>query len=101
MELTMSRSFALLAILVLAAPAVADDEFFEKKIRPVLATQCYSCHSSTAKKIKAHLKLDSREAILKGGDTGPAIVIGSPEKSLLVKALTYDDVDLRMPPKGK
>src|SRR6185295_11048733 len=76
-------------------------EFFEKKIRPLLADRCYSCHSATATKLKAGLRLDSREAALKGGDTGPAVVPGTPEKSLLVEAVSYKNIDLRMPPKGK
>ncbi|HEX3313387.1 MAG TPA: DUF1549 domain-containing protein, partial [Gemmataceae bacterium] len=87
--------------LLLTTASRADDEFFEKKIRPLLAENCYSCHSPSAKKLKAHLRLDSRDGLLKGGDTGPAIVPGSPEKSLLVKAISYADVDLTMPPRGK
>jgi Protein of unknown function (DUF1553)/Protein of unknown function (DUF1549)/Planctomycete cytochrome C len=76
-------------------------DFFEKKIRPVLVDSCYSCHSADAKKSRGGLKLDTREAILKGGDTGPALVPGQPKDSLLVKALGYGDPDLQMPPKGK
>ena len=76
-------------------------EFFEKKIRPVLVDNCYSCHSTEAKKTRGGLKLDSREATLKGGDTGPALVPGNPKNSLLVQALGYGDPDLQMPPKGK
>ena len=94
----------LLAILVglfLTTASRADDEFFEKKIRPLLVENCYSCHSQSAKKLKAHLRLDNRDGLIEGGDTGPAIVPGSPEKSLLVKAISYADVDLTMPPRGK
>jgi len=77
-------------------------EFFEKKIRPVLVERCYACHSAeNEKKLKANLYLDSREGLLKGGDTGPSIVLGAPEKSLLIKAITYKDDNLMMPPKGK
>src|SRR5947209_18504417 len=97
----MCRRLAILVVLLAAASARADDEFFEKKIRPVLAEHCFSCHSQSAKKLKAHLLLDSREGMLKGGDTGPAIVTGSPDKSLLVTAISYKDVDLTMPPRGK
>ncbi|HEX3147487.1 MAG TPA: DUF1553 domain-containing protein [Gemmataceae bacterium] len=84
-----------------APPATADSTFFEQKIRPLLVEQCYSCHSASAKKVKGGLLLDSREAILKGGDTGPAAVAGEPDKSLLLKAVRYKDTDLQMPPKSK
>jgi len=76
-------------------------EFFEKKIRPVLSDRCYSCHSAQAEKLKGSLLLDTREGMLKGGDTGPAIVAGDPKKSLLVKAVHWEDDDLKMPPKKK
>src|SRR5437870_9500 len=68
-------------------------EFFEKRIRPVLSEQCYKCHSSTSEKLKGGLMLDSREAWLKGGDTGPAITSGDPEKSLLVEAIRWKNTD--------
>ena len=74
-------------------------EFFEKRIRPVLSEQCFKCHSSNAEKLKGGLMLDSREAILKGGDTGPAIEPGDPEKSLLIDAIRWKDKDMQMPPK--
>jgi cytochrome c553 len=76
-------------------------EFFEAKVRPVLSDHCYSCHSTKAEKVKAGLLLDSREGVLKGGDTGPSIVPGNPDKSLLITAIRYTDTDLQMPPKGK
>jgi cytochrome c553 len=76
-------------------------KFFETKIRPVLATKCAECHASDAKKIKGGLLVDSREGLLKGGDTGPAIVPGSLDESLLIKAISYTDDDLQMPPKAK
>ena len=76
-------------------------EFFEKKIRPVLAEHCYKCHSSNSKKLKASLYLDTRAGFLKGGDTGPAIVPGDPEKSLLIEVIRYTDTDMEMPPKSK
>ena len=84
-----------------AAPDAAGLEFFEKRIRPVLIENCYKCHSKEAEKPKGGLLLDSREGLLKGGDTGPGIVPGSPEKSLLIKAVRYTDNDLQMPPKNK
>ena len=66
-----------------AAPSdLAQLDFFEKKIRPVLAQQCYECHSADAKKVKGGLMVDTREALLKGGDSGPAIVPGKPDRVL-------------------
>jgi hypothetical protein len=82
-----------------AAEPVESAEFFEKRIRPVLSEQCYKCHSSTSEKLKGGLMLDSREAMLKGGDTGPAITPGDPEKSLLVEAIRWKNSDMQMPPK--
>src|SRR5437879_701986 len=73
-------------------------EFFEKSIRPVLVENCFNCHSD--RKQKAGLRLDSRQAMLTGGETGPAIVPGHPEQSLLLKAIHYKD-ELKMPPKGQ
>jgi hypothetical protein len=86
-----------------ALPQAGPDEadFFEKKIRPVLAERCYSCHSAQASKAKGQLRLDSREALLKGGDRGPSISAGDPGKSLLLAAVRHADDDLKMPPKGK
>ncbi len=77
-------------------------EFFENKIRPVLVEHCYRCHSAEAeknKKLKAELRVDSRQALAKGGESGPAVVPGDLKKSLLVQALYH--VDLSMPPSGK
>jgi Protein of unknown function (DUF1553)/Protein of unknown function (DUF1549)/Planctomycete cytochrome C len=91
---------SLLAILVLAASASADepsDTFFETRIRPVLATDCLPCHGG--KKTESGLSVDSRESLLKGGDRGPAIVIGKAVDSLLVRAIGYNDEELKMPPK--
>ncbi len=73
-------------------------EFFEKKIRPALAENCYACHSEKSKKPQGGLLLDSIEAMLKGGSSGqPAIVPGDPEKSLLIKAIRHTDAKLQMP----
>lgn len=74
-------------------------EFFEKKIRPVLVEHCYECHSAQSEKLKGKLLLDSREAARKGGETGPAVVPGDPDASLVVQALRYENYE--MPPKGK
>jgi hypothetical protein len=76
-------------------------DFYEKKIQPILAENCFKCHSHQAEKIKANLLVDSREALLKGGDTGPAIVPGSADKSLLIRAVKQIDDDLKMPPKKR
>ena len=91
----------LLVGLLFPLPALADATFFEQKVRPLLVEHCYACHSTSAKKVKGGLLLDSREAILKGGDTGPAAVVGEPDKSLLIRAVHCKDTDLQMPPKGK
>ncbi len=82
-----------------AAASPADTEFFEKKIRPVLADHCYECHSGTSKKLKGGLRVDSRAALLAGGDEGPALVPGKPEVSRLFRAMAHRDPDLAMPPK--
>ena len=79
----------------------AQTDFFENKIRPVLADNCYKCHSTQAEKVKGGLLLDSRDGLLKGGDTGVAIVPGNPEASLLIKAVRYTDPDLQMPKNKK
>ncbi len=76
----------------------SDSEFFEKHVRPVLVEQCLSCHGP--KKQKSSLRVDSRTALLQGGDTGPALVPGQPEKSLLLQAVRQAG-ELKMPPKGK
>jgi hypothetical protein len=71
-------------------------EFFEKKIRPVLVRECYSCHSAEAKELKGSLRLDSRAAIRQGGTTAPAVVPGSVSESLLIAAIRRDGP--KMPP---
>ncbi|MGI8965320.1 MAG: PSD1 and planctomycete cytochrome C domain-containing protein, partial [Limisphaerales bacterium] len=84
-----------------AEPSPTDLAFFENKIRPIFADKCYKCHSHDAPKLKGGLSLEFRETILKGGETGPALVPGNPESSLLIKAIRYGDPDLQMPPKGE
>ncbi len=80
--------------------ATADElQFFESKIRPVLAAHCYECHSGESGKSKGGLLLDTREGIRAGGDRGPAVVPGNPAKSVLLTALAHTDPDLQMPPK--
>ncbi len=91
----------LLLLLSLAASAhaqtSANAEFFENRIRPLLATHCYSCHGP--KKQQAGLRLDSREAILKGSDNGPVVDLKQLDKSLILQVIGYQ-VDVKMPPKG-
>src|SRR4051812_41345387 len=82
-------------------PSAADREFFEKRVRPLLVQHCHACHSTAAKKQRGGLLLDSRAALLKGGDSGPAVVPGKPEASLLLKAVGYQEESLQMPPKGR
>ncbi len=82
-----------------AEPDPAAVEFFEAKIRPILVTHCQECHSTSSKLLKGGLLVDHREGLMKGGDSGPAIIPEKPEQSLLLKALKYDGVE--MPPKGK
>jgi hypothetical protein len=81
------------------AADVARVEFFEKKVRPLLDRHCQQCHG--ADKRKGGLRLDSRDGVLKGGDSGPALVPGDPEKSRLVLAVRYGNETLRMPPKAR
>ena len=87
---------------VLSAEAAADGKgvkFFESKIRPVLVRKCYACHSrdaAKAKKLKGKLLLDSKAGVLAGGESGPALVPGKPERSLLIDAIRHES--LEMPP---
>jgi hypothetical protein len=81
--------------------SAADLTFFESKIRPLLADKCYKCHSKQADKVRGGFLIDTREAILHGGNSGPAIVPGKPDDSLLIQAIRYKDEDLQMPPKGE
>jgi hypothetical protein len=84
----------------LAQENTAGLEFFEAKIRPVLAKNCYACHSREAKTAQGGLVVDSRDALLRGGGSGAAVVPGKPEDSLLVKAIRYEEAR-KMPPMGK
>ena len=87
------------AVLAADAPITAEQhEFFENKIRPVLAAECYECHN--AKKTKGGLRLDYRDGWKKGGDTGDAIVPGDVKNSLLVTSIRHEDPDLKMPDKS-
>ena len=86
-----------LLLAFLTAQADPALESFEKQVRPVLHARCVSCHGPD--KQKGGLRVDSRAALLKGGDSGPALVAGYPEKSLLLKAVRQTDPDLIMPPR--
>jgi hypothetical protein len=112
---SISRMLGLVVLLILGGfvttptsvrgqPTLSQEEatFFENKIRPVLLEHCYECHSvaaADAKNLKGGLLLDSREALLIGGESGPAIVPGDSQSSLLLSALHYEDY--QMPPAGK
>jgi hypothetical protein len=82
-----------------AAVSADDWEFFEETVRPVLIERCYECHGP--EKQKGGLRLDSREAVLAGGDSGPALVPGHEEESLIIQAISYSDPDFQMPPKNR
>jgi hypothetical protein len=96
-------SLFFLSSLFLAADSRAEGypKLFTEKIQPILRENCFKCHSHSSEKIKGGLVLDSRDAVLTGGDTGPAVTPGDPEKSLLIEAVRYANEDLQMPPKGK
>ncbi len=83
------------AVLLAAPPPGGTTDFFETKIRPLLANKCFACHTEAK---LGGLRLDSREAIVRGGKTGPAIVAGKPEESLLIQAVSRRHERLKMPP---
>ncbi len=92
------------ACLVLTASALGADpgvEFFEKRIRPVLVEKCYQCHNSKLAPPMGNLRLDTAAGLRKGGDSGPPVVPADPARSLLLRAISYLDLRLKMPPTGK
>ena len=104
----MQRCFTLLTLLaaftggaVCAAGEEEDRRFFDDKILPRLKTHCFECHAKEAEEIKGGLRLDTREALRDGGDSGPIVTPGDPERSLLIKVLRYAEDDRQMPPRGK
>jgi hypothetical protein len=106
-NLRLQTAIAFLSILIVGAgKAVAaqqppdNGEFFEQKIRPLLAQRCFSCHSAKTKSPQGGLLLDSRAGWLRGGGSGSAVVPGNPDASLLIKAVRYGSA-LKMPPTGK
>ena len=82
-----------------AEPTPVDLEFFETKVRPLLHEHCFSCHSAQAKSVKGGLRLDSRIAAIRGGESGAAVVVGQPNESRLIQAIRWQS--LEMPPNGK
>ena len=87
-----------------AVAAEADPKsaaFFTTQVQPILQQNCFKCHSHTAEKIKGGLVMDSLDGLLNGGENGPALVPGYPDKSLFITAIRYTNDDLQMPPKGK
>ena len=102
----MIPAFVLLTIAALsssiagaAEPTAEQIRHFESAVRPVLVEHCLKCHGPD--KEWGSLRVDSREALLKGGDTGPALVPGQPDESLLIRAIRHLDADLQMPPPPK
>src|SRR6266566_840767 len=99
----MKRGLVLLAVAICGAgvPAAGspkaavvsttDREFFERKVRPLLSQHCYQCHSTKAKKQRGGLLLDSSSGVQKGGDSGPVVLPGRPDDSLLIRAVRYHD----------
>src|SRR5687768_4386016 len=88
-------AFSGASLLCTAEPPPADDakgiEFFEAKIRPVLAVHCYKCHSAEAGKSEGGLQVDTRASLRTGGDRGPAVVPRDPSASTLLTAISHSD----------
>ncbi|MCP4508933.1 MAG: DUF1549 domain-containing protein, partial [Fuerstiella sp.] len=100
------RSLSIAILLVTGSAWAADPaierqrlDFFETKIRPVLVEHCYECHAADSRKLSGGLLVDSRQGLLEGGESGPAVVPGDLEESLLISALKHDGFE--MPPQGK
>ena len=101
----MQRSifFAPAILFLVCVPALAEEanKTFANKVRPLLESKCFDCHSSRADEVKSNLKLDTLEDLLKGGANGPAVVAGDLENSFLLKAIRYQEADYQMPPAGR
>lgn len=95
----MKKTLPWFSMLLCLKVAAQDHAFFESKVRPLLVEHCYECHSG--EKTKGGLALDTKQGWEKGGDTGPAILPGKPDESLLIKAVRYHDKDFAMPPLKK
>lgn len=99
MKASLSALFLLTAHAVCADMTPDQRAFFESKIRPVLVKQCYECHSQGAKKLGGKLLLDAPSEMIVGGESGPSLIAGKPDESLIVQAVRYDG--LEMPPKKR
>ena len=84
---------------IASAQTLEEIDFFEKRVRPVLAENCFACHSEKAPQPMSGLRVDTRDALLRGGDRGPAVVPGKPSESRLIQAVRHQG--LVMPPNGK
>jgi mono/diheme cytochrome c family protein len=98
LECALLFAFAAVQSLNAQSASAASADFFETKIRPILADNCYGCHTNSA---MGGLRLDSLDAMKKGGKHGPVVTSGDPEKSLLIAAVKQADPELRMPKGGK
>ncbi len=92
---------SLAMLLGICATGVSDEtdkrqqlEFFETKIRPALVKHCYECHAGDSRKVQGRLLLDSRQGLLKGGESGPAIVPSNPKESLLISAMKHETFEM-------
>jgi mono/diheme cytochrome c family protein len=94
-----AHGVSIVIVFSVLAPAQTPPASYDEGLKPVLARNCSGCHTSGGH--AGGLRMDSSELILKGGEKGPVIVPGDPQNSLLVKAIHYDDADLKMPPRGK
>src|ERR1700754_2203998 len=94
-----ASAFLLLTAAAAAQPVPERVEVFEKKVRRVLVTRCYACHSADTKPAGG-LRVDDRNGLLRGGDSGPAVVPGDPAKSALLARVEHADPKRRMPKEG-
>ena len=103
-QMIMRRLYLIAALLVAASSrtlAIDGMAYFESKVRPILVSRCYDCHSEAVEKQKGGLWLDRRAGWQQGGDSGPALVPGQPDQSLVIESIRYLNEDLQMPPKAK
>ena len=100
-KLAIALGLIAFSILPASAQPAAGNDYFEKEIRPVLATKCFGCHSSKLKSPMGGLVLDTKSGLKRGGNGGSVITAGDPASSRLLQALTYKQTELRMPPAGK
>src|SRR5205809_4477259 len=90
-------AFVFALLVYLCRPAYSQEDLFESRIRPILVTNCFACHTNSQ---LGGLRLDSRENIMRGGKSGPAVIPGDPDGSLLIRAVRQTG-DLKMPMGGK